>query len=38
MADRNRDVLVAEMHRHLIAEGKRAESHADERCCSGNWT
>jgi hypothetical protein len=37
MADRNRDGLDAEMHKHLSAEGKRGESHADERCFSGTW-
>ena len=37
MADRNRGGLDAAMHKHLTAEGKRGESHADERCFSGIW-
>ncbi len=37
MADRNRDVLDAEMMMRLTAEGKRGESPADERYFSGIW-
>ena len=37
MADRNSDGLDAEMRKHLTAEDKRGELHADERCFSGIW-